>query len=225
MRPVRSFRELSRSLRDRAETLVRRTWMKYAIRGTARADAHRRLELAYRLRDPWKMDSDTERFRFARTNELLHHALIEPSPRVGSILEIGCGEGHQSEHLIKLCDRLTGIDVSATAIARARQRLPSAELIAGDLFTQPWIDETDRFDLVTAFEVLYYIQDVPRTLAAMSRLGKACAITYFAPAARVLDRELAGLRVDGRERFRHGEVEWQMLWWRSPRAGPTGPGA
>lgn len=207
--------DLPRRLRTRAETIVRRTWMKYALRGVSQADAHRRLDLAYKVRDPWKMESEQERFRFAKTNEILARELVEPAPRVGSILEIGCGEGHQSEHLIKVCDRLTGIDVSPTAIERARQRVPSAELVAGDLFAQPWIGERGRFDVVCAFEVLYYLSDIPKTLRAMSRLGKACIVTYYGPTARVVEPALAEVPVAGTDELSFGETTWKVAWWRA----------
>lgn len=195
--------------------LVRRTWMKYVLRGVRQADAHGRLDLAYKVRDPWKMESEAERFRFAETNRILHRALIDPAPRAGTLLEIGCGEGHQSEHLVKLCDRLTGIDVSATAIERARRRIAHAEFIAGDLYRQPWVDEHDRFDIVTAFEVLYYLSDIPKTLRAMSRIGKACIVSYFGPAGRVVDAPLSQMPIAGRESIRYGDAEWRFAWWRN----------
>ena len=207
--------ELPGKLRARAETLVRRTWMKYALRGVAQADAHRRLDLAYKVRDPWKMESEQEQFRFEETNHLLHRSLIAPAPRAGSILEIGCGEGHQSEHLIRMCDQLTVIDVSPTAVERARKRLPTGEFLAGDLFSQSWSNDAKRFDVVTAFEVLYYLSDIPKTLAAMSRLGKACIVTYFGPSARVVEQPLMAMPIAGRDTFRFGETEWRVAWWRS----------
>ncbi len=208
------LRDLPRKLRARAELVVRRTWMKYAMRGVAQADAHDRLDLATKVRDPWRMESEQEQFRVAETNRILHRALIAPAPRVGSILELGCGEGHQSEHLMSLCDRLTGLDVSPTAIERARKRLPSAELAAGDLFAQPWAGESKRFDVVTAFEVLYYIKDIPKTLETMSRLGRACIVTYFGPAARRVEQPLMAMPILGRDRFSFGETDWVVAWWR-----------
>lgn len=208
--------EVGGKLRDRAETVVRRTWMKYALRGVSQSDAHRRLDLAYKVRDPWKMESASERFRFVETNRILHRELIAPAARIGSILEIGCGEGHQSEHLATLCDRLTGLDVSSTAVERARRRLPAAELVSGDLFAQPWVGDHHRFDVVTAFEVLYYLSDIPRTLAAMSRLGKSCIVTYFGASAKVVEPRLAGIPGLGRDSFRFEDVEWNVAWWRNP---------
>lgn len=204
-----------KDLRRKAETFVRRTWMRYALRGVSQADAHRRLDLAYKVRDPWKMESPQEQFRFTETNRIVHAALIAPAARAGSLLEIGTGEGHQTEHLAKLCDRLSGIDVSPTAIARARQRVPGATLYAGDLHAQAWAGERGRYDVVTAFEVLYYLSDIPKMLGAMSRLGKACAISYFAPSAKVVEPALRAVKLEGEDSFRYADVEWRVAWWKN----------
>ena len=41
----------------------RRLWMKYALRGVGGNDNHARLDLAYRMPDPWNMESPMERAR------------------------------------------------------------------------------------------------------------------------------------------------------------------
>jgi 2-polyprenyl-3-methyl-5-hydroxy-6-metoxy-1,4-benzoquinol methylase len=198
-------------LRKRAEQAARRTWMKYALRGVRQNDAHSRLDLAYKVPDPWHMDSDQERFRFAETNRVI---TAELGPHFGSLLEIGCGEGHQSEVLARLCDDLTGIDVSPTAIERARRRLPRATFAAGDLYAQPWAREQDRFDLVTACEVIYYMSDRPRFLDTISALGKSCLVTYFSPAARKVEHEVMAMPGAQKTAFRFKDTEWTAVWWR-----------
>ncbi len=60
------------------------------------------------------MDAEAQRFRFAETNRIIG----EQFGHVGSILEVGCGEGHQSQALLEVCDELVGIDVSARAVER-----------------------------------------------------------------------------------------------------------
>ena len=67
----------------------RRLWMKYALRGVGGNDNHARLDLAYRMPDPWNMESPMERARFEATNAVIEQAF----GRVGSVLEIGCGIG------------------------------------------------------------------------------------------------------------------------------------
>ncbi|HVK72874.1 MAG TPA: class I SAM-dependent methyltransferase [Kofleriaceae bacterium] len=198
------------ALRERGQQLVRRTWMKYAMRGVAQADAYDRLDLAYKVADPWHMDSAIERFRFAETNRMIEARL---GGRFDRVLEVGCGEGHQSEHLRRLCDRLTGIDVSPTAIERARKRVPGVDFASGDLYAQPWIDELGRFDLVTACEVVYYMADLPRFLTAIDRLGRQCLVTYFAPAARKVEADVMKMPGAQKTTFRYEDTEWVAAWW------------
>ncbi len=198
-------------LRDRTQQLVRRTWMKYAMRGVAQADNYGRLDLAYKVADPWHMNSDTERFRFAETNRVIEANL---GNRFARVLEVGCGEGHQSEHLARLTDRLTGLDVSATAIERARRRLPAVDFSSVELFAQPWVNERARFDLVTACEVVYYMSDIPRFLKTIDRLGGVCLVTYFAPAARRVEAHVMAMPGVQKTSFRFEDTEWVAAWWK-----------
>lgn len=204
---------LRRRIRDGAETAVRRLWMRYALRGVARADNHARLDLAYLVPDPWKLDSEVEHARFRMTSKYLEAHLGRPR----TILEIGCGEGIQSEYFARQCDRLTGIDVSARAIERAKKRLPRADFVAGDLFDQPWVGETDRFDVIVACEVVYYMKDVPRFLATISRLGAGCLVTYFGPAERRVGEYFVDLPQMSRDVLREADREWHVITWRGAR--------
>jgi predicted TPR repeat methyltransferase len=160
------------------------------------------------------MASEREQLRFAETNRILREVLIAPAAQVESILEIGCGEGHQSEHLAHLCRRLTGIDVVATAVARASARLPGVEFISGDLHTQPWSEDGRTFDIVMACEVLYYLEDIPKMLRAISRLGRACLVTHLRPSTRVA-RALKDMPIAGHRVFAARDVEWEAVWWRN----------
>jgi hypothetical protein len=82
------------------------------------------------------------------------------------------------------------------------------------LFAQPWAADQKRFDVVTAFEVLYYIKDIPKTLDTMSRLGKTCIATYYGPAARRVEQPLMAMPILGRDSFKFGDTEWRVLWWK-----------
>jgi predicted TPR repeat methyltransferase len=142
---------------------------------------------------------------------------MAPGRQTGSILEIGCGEGHQSEHLRRLCDRLTGIDIVPAAIERARRRALDVEWILGRLEDQPWVEAGRKFDVVTACEVLYAFADIPATLRLMSRLADACLVTYFGGAAHAVEWPLRAIRVAGRESFVFEGVTWTAVWWRPRR--------
>ncbi|WP_202840282.1 class I SAM-dependent methyltransferase [Luteimonas saliphila] len=191
---------------------VRRTWMKYAMRGVGGADDYGRLDLAYRLGDPWNMESGLEQARFAATNALVARTF----GRVGSLLEVGCGEGHQTLSLQQLADEVYGIDVSPTAIERARQRVPGAQFAATDIGHQPWGDQRARFDLVVACEVLYYIKDIPATLSRMSHLGSACLVTFFVPALVRVGPHLEGIPGLQKDWLHHAGETWLACWWRNP---------
>jgi len=54
-------------------------------------------------------------------SKILHHRCI---PKGRRALEVGCGEGNQSRLMASLGYQVTGIDVSATAIAWAREKTP-----------------------------------------------------------------------------------------------------
>lgn len=202
-------------VRGAVNELVRRTWMKYALRGVRQNDNYGRLDLAYSVADPWHMDSEQERHRFAETNRVIRERI---APHVGTLLEIGCGEGHQSQALLELCDALTGIDVSPKAIERARRRLPDAAFSSGDLYAQPWANERGRFDLITACEVIYYMSDRKRFLETIDRLGKSCLVTYFSPAARKVEAECLAMPGAQKTSFRFGETEWTAVWWKGAAA-------
>lgn len=191
---------------------IRRTWMKYAMRGVGGADNYERLDLAYRLGDPWNMESGLEQARFAATNALVARHL----GRVGSLLEIGCGEGHQTLALRALADEVYGIDVSPTAIERARGRVPDAHFAATDIHQQPWGDARGRFDLVVACEVLYYIKDIPATIERMRHLGRACMVTFFAPALVRVGPHLEGIEGLHKDWMQHQGETWLVSWWRNP---------
>jgi SAM-dependent methyltransferase len=209
------LRNIPRELRSRVGMAVRRAWLLHAQRRMPEAKELGRLESAYDVPDPFRMASPKEQARFVETDRILREVLIAPEEKVGSILEIGCGEGHQSEYLARRCARLTGLDVVSTAVERARIRVPAADLIVGDLYAQPWAQDRGRFDIVTAFEVIYYFRDIPGALATMSRLGRACMITYYRPAAPLVEHPLRAIPLAGRASFSFAGTEWRAAWWRS----------
>jgi len=191
--------------------LLRDCWVRWGLRRVHYADRARKLDLLYRAENPWRMDSAQEQARFAWTNEVIATRL--PRPEV--LLEIGCGEGHQSQHLTRICGQLYGIDISPRAVQRARRRCVEATFATGDLFTFPFSDMPPVVDLVTACEVVYYVKDTARFIERMSALGQACLVTYYEGHARMLDRHFAHLPGCERDRFNFGDVEWIAVWWRN----------
>jgi len=197
--------------RKRAAELAKRAWMKVALRGTRFSDNYQRIDMAYKVADPWVMDSDKERYRFEQTNKIIADAFGE----VGSLLEVGCGEGHQTEYLSRVCNDMYGFDVSATAVERGRRRCPKAHLAACDMYSLPF--EVDRFDVVAACEVLYYMEDVPAFLREMENRGHHCLVTYYnGRGSKKIADHLAALPDTQTTSFTFEDVTWCAVWW-SPK--------
>lgn len=190
--------------------LKRRLWMRYALREVSGADNHAQLDRIYSLEDPWNMDSAQEIARFQATNELI----AQRFGQVGDLLEIGCGEGHQTRWLAKVSQRQYALDVSARAVERAQQRVPAAQFHVGDIFSQPWTPPGGRFDLVTACDVLYYLSDPAATLEQMRRIGRAGLVTFYAPACGRVAPAVQAIPGVHHDWFSHGHVAWLVAWWR-----------
>jgi SAM-dependent methyltransferase len=102
--------------------------------------------------DPWNLaTSEYEAAKF----EVTHDALSDR--RYANALEVGCAHGVLTERLSDLCDSLLAVDISSTALAKARSRVgdqPGVSL-AQMAFPKQVPDETG-FDLVVLSEVAYY---------------------------------------------------------------------
>jgi SAM-dependent methyltransferase len=188
---------------------LRDYWMRLALRGVHYANRARTLDTLYVVEDPWQMRSAKEQARFGWTNQLIADHLTP----LDTILEIGCGEGHQSQYLTRLCRRLYAIDVSARAVRRARRRCPGGRFAIGDPFTFRLWDMPPAVDLVVACEMIYYVKDIPRFLARISQLGRACLVTYYEGQAPSLDPHFAALPRCERTQFRFEGTTWIAVWW------------
>lgn len=188
---------------------LKETWRRFALRGVRYSNDYRKLDAAYRMADPWIMTSPAEQFRFIETNRLI----LENFGRVRSLLEIGCGEGHQSLHLQQVCDRLTGLDVSGRAVRRACIRCPQAKFLVGDIFSQE-VSALAPFDVVVACEVLYYMSDLPATLQQIRTLTGNCLVTYFDGERETLDRHVLELLPGAfSEIIEFKQSRWRVLLW------------
>lgn len=188
---------------------LRDFWIRLSLRRVHYAGRARKLDLLYMVENPWRMDAPREQARFGWTNRLISTHLAP----LDTILEIGCGEGHQSQYLSELCARLYGIDISGRAVRRARRRCPGGSFAAGEPFTFRLPDMPPAVDLVVACEMLYYVKEVPRFLERMSRLGRACLVTYYRGHGDELEPHFTALPLAGREDFSFGNGAWTAVWW------------
>ena len=105
----------------------------------------------YRKEDPYGVLSRTRDTRYQEMLNLL------PYSRYAKALDVGCGEGAFCEMLLAVCDRVTGIDISTSAIQRAQQKYESwsrLEFTATDILHASL---TQDYDLIVCAEILYYL--------------------------------------------------------------------
>lgn len=120
--------------------------------------------------DPWAARSRNARLRFGHLLELV----AERAP-VDSILDVGCGEGVFTRELTRYAREVVGIDPSPIAIERARRRVPGASFHCATLEA---FAPGRRFDLVTAVEMLYYVESVETALEKLRGLGGTVILAY-----------------------------------------------
>lgn len=90
--------------------------------------------------------------------------------RVASMLDVGCGLGYMTARMkseIPSLERIVGLDISETAITRARQMFAGIDFRAGSLDA---VDAVPDFDVVVSKDVIWYVlDDLPSYLAQLAR--------------------------------------------------------
>lgn len=88
------------------------------------------------------------------------------------VLDIGCGNGWPVEHFARGGARVTGVDLTETAVALTRRRLAlaglEATLVVGNAEALPFADGT--FDYVSSSGVLHHTPDTERAMAEAVRV-------------------------------------------------------
>ena len=189
-------------------------WRSRVLRGAEFADQHERLDALYRVKNPWDFTDPREKWRFEETNRIL----LREFGQIGTLLEVGCAEGHQTAYLMHACRQLYGFDVSERAVRRAKRRCPDAILAAGDMASAACIAAgPKRFDVVVACEVLYYVKDIGANLRRLTQLGRGCLISYYDLDCfrERIDGELACIDIAGHEIIRCKDRSWSVVWWRN----------
>jgi SAM-dependent methyltransferase len=188
---------------------IKKYWLRWNIQRHRGGDS-RALDRLYALEDPWSLNTSVENVRFTETVRIIRDRI---GKHFGSILEIGCGEGLQTKCLAALADRIVGIDPSTQAIKRASDRgIKNAVFEKGELINYQKPKE-DRFDLVTACEVIYYLKNTEQAYQILSAMGKVCLVTYYEGAAEPLDSFFGTKGVES-ETIRGPSQTWRIVWWR-----------
>lgn len=193
--------------------LLRRAWHILVLRILPLTSVQRH-DLLYAIPDPWALDNAKERHRIRHTSRLI----AENIGICGTLLEVGCGEGLQSETLRGNCNGLIGVDISARAVARAALRVRDAEFHVTDVYSDA-LPFAIPVDLVVACEMIYLLADVEAAVDRLERLGRMCLITYMDEASPKLKAILRTRSLMGRETIRRADLTWHVVWWRSPHVG------
>lgn len=112
--------------------------------------------------DPWRFETSAyERAKYDRTIAALGDR------RYLRALEIGCANGVLTSRLARHVEELIAVDVSASALVRARRRCADLAGVRFERRTFPEQAPAGEFDLIVVSEVAYYWSD--RDLAAAGR--------------------------------------------------------
>jgi ubiquinone/menaquinone biosynthesis C-methylase UbiE len=134
--------------------------------------------------------------------------------RGANVLDVACGTGEWLDACAREDCSVSGVDLSAKAIAVCRERLPKGEFYAQPAETLPFDD--DSFDVVTCLGSLEHFVDPVSSLKEMVRVARADArVVILVPNKDFLTRKL-GLfggtyQVDAKEVVRTLE-EWDALF-------------
>ena len=111
-------------------------------------------ERIWEQEDAWALESSS--FERARYGALLAEL---GGTRYGKVLEIGCGAGAFTARLVRFADHILALDISPTAIAKARQRLIDVDQVsfrAANIMESKIVDD-GPFDLIVLSETIYYL--------------------------------------------------------------------
>jgi SAM-dependent methyltransferase len=92
---------------------------------------------------------------------------VQPGQRV---LDVGCGAGAFLRIVAARGAHPSGVDASEALLALARQRVPDADLRAGDMEALPYGDDT--FDLVTGFNAFFFANDIVTAVREAGRVAR-----------------------------------------------------
>ena len=113
---------------------------------------------------------------WARSNEPAWHDVftaVLDQARIGKdtrYLDIGCGAGGAMVLARARGAHVTGFDAAEALATLARERLPGAKVLVGDMVDLPFVDQT--FDAVTGINSFQFASDQGQALAEAARVTR-----------------------------------------------------
>ena len=149
------------------EQTIQRFWQDHACGDAQVGGLRERFQGDYE-----RFFTDYDRFRYQ--NEPHLPGCIDALDVAGKqVLEIGLGEGSESERLIRQGAHWSGIDLTTESVERVRTRLavrelPYGELRHGSVLDLPFVDNT--FDMVFSHGVLHHVPDIKQAQREIHRV-------------------------------------------------------
>lgn len=116
--------------------------------------------------------SEYDAFRYWRENHIL--GCLDRANFAGKkVLEIGLGQGADSEQIIRRGARWSGLDLTTESVARVKQRMqlrkfPYDDLKVGSVLEIPYPESS--FDMVYSFGVLHHVPEIYQAQAEIARV-------------------------------------------------------
>lgn len=100
-----------------------------------------------------------------------------------AVLDVGCGGGANISRLLKRCASVTGLDYSEVSVEKSKKvnavaiQSGKCQIVQGDVSKLPFNKE--GFDLVTAFETVYFWPGPKESLAEIYRVLKPGGVFFI----------------------------------------------
>lgn len=187
----------------------------------------RRMNKLYQLPRVWgRTGAENEPFEIDQTFRLL-------AGHFHRALDLGTGLGWYAERMARIADEVVAIDISATAIERARKLHPENNIrfLVGNMRTY-W-DEAG-FDLIAVADALYYLGDerfqtdfrklVDRIAALLRRGGTLILVNRFSSTSRSYEQIRryqrlfveSGLVIQADHTITHDSNSWLQIIFTKP---------
>lgn len=145
---------------------------------------------------------------------LLKQELVEikePSHVFEHVLDLGCGTGLVGKHFVDVSKNMTGVDVAAKMVKKAKEKGIYNRVVASDinLFFQ---NNSERYDLFIAADVFSYIGGLEETFENISKAALPGALVCFSieQPTKAID-PLRGYKLGEKGRFTHSAEYIQNL--------------
>jgi SAM-dependent methyltransferase len=116
-------------------------------------------------KDPWNYEkSEYERIKYESTVGILPRRIYNKA------LEIACSEGVLTSLIAEKANHVLGVDISPTAIERAKERFNDNPQIDFKIANAEETEFDEQYDLIVCSEMLYYLDDIDRITVLRDKL-------------------------------------------------------